>query len=242
MAKPRTNEQLDREIEEAIVRGARATAAEPRAVRAWYDADSGRVMVELTSGILFGFPSEFGQGLRGATARELAAVEIEGGGYGLHWEALDADLTVPGLVAGVFGSEVWMREPGGRGGSATTAAKQRAARLNGQKGGRPRKARRVDVDRGTTGVAVHTVPDPAGSGWAIRMHGKVVGNHQRKDAAVEQAREIARANKAEHVIHKRDGTISERHRYGTDPGPPRDSARRGASNKTSARGRKRAGE
>lgn len=25
--------------------------------------------------------------------------EIEGGGYGLHWEALDAGLAVPGLVA-----------------------------------------------------------------------------------------------------------------------------------------------
>jgi hypothetical protein len=139
MAELRTDKQLERQIEEAVVRGAQAIAAEPRAARAWYDSESDRIMVELTSGILFGFPSEFGQGLRGASARDLAAVEIEGGGYGLHWEALDADLTVAGLVAGVFGSEVWMRELGRRGGSATTAAKQRAARLNGQKGGRPRK-------------------------------------------------------------------------------------------------------
>lgn len=148
-SKRRTDEQLDREIEQAIVRGAQENASEPRAMRAWYDTDSGRVMVELTNGTLFGFPSEFGEKLRGASAEDLAAVEIEGGGYGLHWEALDADLTVPGLVANIFGTKMWMRELGRRGGSVRTAAKQRAARLNGQKGGRPRKVRSGDDDRGT---------------------------------------------------------------------------------------------
>jgi len=29
---------------------------------------------------------------------------ILGRGYGLHWEALDADLSVPGLLAGLFGA------------------------------------------------------------------------------------------------------------------------------------------
>lgn len=68
-------------------------------------------------------------------------MEVEGNGYGLHWESLDADLTVPGLLAGIFGSTAWMRELGRRGGSAASEAKARAARENGRKGGRPRKKR-----------------------------------------------------------------------------------------------------
>ena len=80
MADSRTDEQLDREIEDAIKRGARAAVTEPRATVAWYDVHSGRVMVELSNGILFGFPAEFGQGLQGTSEANLAAVEIEAGG------------------------------------------------------------------------------------------------------------------------------------------------------------------
>ena len=45
------------------------------------------------------------QGLETATGEELGAVEILGAGYGLHWEALDTDLSVPGLLAGLFGTK-----------------------------------------------------------------------------------------------------------------------------------------
>lgn len=68
---------------------------------------------------------------------ELAAVEIVGQGYALHWEALDVDLSLPGLMAGVFGTKTWMARRAGR---ATSAAKAAASRANGAKGGRPRKA------------------------------------------------------------------------------------------------------
>jgi len=57
----------------------------------------------------------------------------------LHWEHLDADLSVPRLVMGIFGSGAWMRELGRKGGSASSAAKRKAARANGRKGGRPAK-------------------------------------------------------------------------------------------------------
>ena len=53
------------------------------------------------------------------------------------------DLSVPGLLAGVFGGEAWMRQMGRqmgqKGGSARTHSKARAARENGKRGGRPRK-------------------------------------------------------------------------------------------------------
>ena len=57
---------------------------------------------------------------------------------GLHWPKLDADLTVAGLLAGIFGSRMWMRELASTGGKAVSERKAAAARANGAKGGRPR--------------------------------------------------------------------------------------------------------
>ncbi len=111
----------------------------PRAKAARYDSKNRRIVVSLSNGCLFAFPPEQAQGLSGATAAQLGRVEVVGRGYGLHWQELDADLSVPGLLAGLFGSAAWMVEMGRRGGAATTAAKQQAARENGRKGGRPRK-------------------------------------------------------------------------------------------------------
>jgi hypothetical protein len=84
-----------------------------------------------------GFPARLAQGLESATDDQLAAVEILGDGYGLHWEALDADISIPGLLAGIFGTRAHMARLAGR---ATSSAKAAAARANGARGGRPRKA------------------------------------------------------------------------------------------------------
>jgi len=60
-----------------------------------------------------------------------------GNGFALHWESIDAGFTVPGLLAGIFGTRKYMAQLAGR---ATSPAKAAAARANGAKGGRPRKA------------------------------------------------------------------------------------------------------
>ena len=130
------------ELARARERGAEAARTEPRARAAHYDESSGRVVVELTNGCVFEFPSSLAQGLRGASTEQLREVEVFPGGSGLHWESLDADLWVPALIAGVFGSERWMAEQlGRRGGAVKSDAKARAARANGRKGGRPRKGK-----------------------------------------------------------------------------------------------------
>ena len=62
-------------------------------------------------------------------------------GLGLHWPVLDADIYVPALLAGVFGSRSWMASVlGAKGGKASTPEKAAAARANGRKGGRPSRA------------------------------------------------------------------------------------------------------
>lgn len=130
--------ELIAKFEQARERGRIGAEIEPRAKSARYDRKTARVVVELISGATFIFPAELGQGLTGATPDDLADIEIVSGGYGLHWEKLDADLAVPSLMMGRFGSQKWMSELGRAGGRSTSARKAEAARLNGKKGGRPR--------------------------------------------------------------------------------------------------------
>ena len=113
------------------------------AVSASFDARRRRLQVELLSGSAVAVPVEKVQGLAGATASQLRAVEVTGRGYGLHWPALDVDVAVPDLVAGCFGSKAWMSALARLAGSARSAAKAAASRSNGKKGGRPRKGSRA---------------------------------------------------------------------------------------------------
>jgi hypothetical protein len=110
-----------------------------RALAASYDPGTDRVMVELTSGYVFGFPAKLIPQLANATPDTLALVEVSPGGIGLHWEALDVDLSVPGLLLSSLGRSERARELARLAGRTTSRAKAAAARANGAKGGRPRK-------------------------------------------------------------------------------------------------------
>jgi Protein of unknown function (DUF2442) len=96
------------QFEEAVQRGEIDLAIKPRARAVHYDRDSGRIVIDLASGATFAFPANLAQGLEQASAEQLEKVEIAGAGFGLHWEELDADLTVEGLLAGRFGSARYM--------------------------------------------------------------------------------------------------------------------------------------
>ena len=65
---------------------------------------------------------------------------------------------------------------------------------------------------------------PLGNGWAVKGEGNTrftIITEIKKDA-VEAAREIARNNHSELVIHGRDGRIQDKDSYGNDPHPPKD--------------------
>jgi len=125
----------------AEARGRDVLENEPRAAAAQYDRTTGRVVVDLVNGCTYAFPAHLVQDLQGAGDDALADIVVDGAGLNLHWPALDADLYVPALVAGVFGTRAWMSTALARmAGRVTSPAKALAARANGAKGGRPRKS------------------------------------------------------------------------------------------------------
>ena len=126
----------DPQIEAALDKGKALFEHEPRAVCARLDRPSGRIVVDLSNGCSFSFPPHLAQGLEKATEAQLANIEVLGAGYGLHWDDLDVDLSIPGLIAGLFGTRSFMARQAGQ---SSSPAKTAAARSNGAKGGRPRK-------------------------------------------------------------------------------------------------------
>jgi hypothetical protein len=76
------------------------TPVEPAALRAWTQGRT--VYLELSDGRIIGFPADRFRILATASEEQLAKVQIELNGYALRWEALDEDITVPGIVAGCF--------------------------------------------------------------------------------------------------------------------------------------------
>ncbi len=119
---------------------AQAKRQDGYAVAARYDRRTSRIVVKLNTDVHISFPARVAEGLADASPDELATIEITPSGLGLHWPRLDADLYVPGLLAGQFGSKRWMAaQLGAAGGRARSQAKAKSSRENGRKGGRPRK-------------------------------------------------------------------------------------------------------
>lgn len=109
------------------------------AVAARYDVHTGKVVVDLNTEVQITFPAHKTEGLAEASPNDLAVIEITPSGLGLHWPKLDADLYVPGLMAGQLGSRSWMASQlGAIGGRVCTPAKAISSRTNGRKGGRPK--------------------------------------------------------------------------------------------------------
>jgi hypothetical protein len=130
----------DAQLAKAEALGNKMLATEPRASAARYDHATGRVVVDLLNGCAYMFPARLVEDLQGASAGDLAGVEVDGLGLNLHWPALDVDLYVPALVAGIFGTRAWMtRELARVAGKTKSPAKAASSRSNGAKGGRPRK-------------------------------------------------------------------------------------------------------
>ena len=101
-------ELTDEDYAAACERGRIEFETKPHAASARFDRRSGMVILELYNGCAFSFPARELQGLEDASDAQLAEVEVIAMGFGVHWEQLDADFTVPGLMAGRFGNAAHM--------------------------------------------------------------------------------------------------------------------------------------
>jgi len=70
---------------------------QPRAKRVWFDEEN--LWLELEDGRQMGVPLAYFPRLAQADPARRGEVIISGGGTGLHWESLDEDISVPGLLA-----------------------------------------------------------------------------------------------------------------------------------------------
>ncbi len=135
-----SDEEFERQYAEATRRGKERKKQGAYAIAARYDKATRRVMVELANGVTLLVPARLIQGLQEGAPKDLAEIEILGAGSGLYWPKLEVDISVAGLLAGVFGTKEWMSELGRAGGKVSSEAKRSAARANGALGGRPSKA------------------------------------------------------------------------------------------------------
>ena len=69
----------------------------------------------------------------------------------------------------------------------------------------------------------HVLPHEDG-GWAVKGDGntRATRRFDKKEEAEKFARETAKRQKSEMIIHGKDGSIQSRNSYGNDPFPPRD--------------------
>lgn len=70
---------------------------------------------------------------------------------------------------------------------------------------------------------IHVVPHKDG-GWATKKEGssRAGSRHSTQRDAIDKARDQAKRERTEVVIHRKDGRIRDSDSYGSDPFPPRD--------------------
>ena len=71
---------------------------EANATKIWFDKEN--MWVALTDGRQLSIPLVYFPRLLNATSEQRNNYELSGGGTGIHWEEIDEDISVPGLILG----------------------------------------------------------------------------------------------------------------------------------------------
>ncbi len=83
------------DFEKANQRAKELKAHVPRAVSAYYDRKSGRIVIQLSSKLIVSFSPRDVEGLEHARPAQLNEIEISPSGFGIHFPGVDADLYLP---------------------------------------------------------------------------------------------------------------------------------------------------
>ena len=133
--------ELRHQIKTARAAEARARREGRRASAVGYDSRNRRVVVDLTNGMQVAFPLALFPEVANAPLHVVKHVSLSPSGSGIEWTELDADYSVPGLLAWAAGAHASASALGRVGGSQRSDDKAAAARANGALGGRPRRRR-----------------------------------------------------------------------------------------------------
>lgn len=144
MTLPLSEVEFERQFIAAARRGAARRQHQPLATSVRYDVARG-VMIELNNDCLVCVPLRLLPELAGASPKDLRRVRILGVGQAIEWPTLDQEFDVLQLLADAVGAEALMAKLGQRGGRVKSKEKAAAARVNGRKGGRPRKRGRASA-------------------------------------------------------------------------------------------------
>lgn len=71
---------------------------EAKATKIWFDENN--MWLSLADGRQLSVPLTYFPRLLKATPQQREKLEISGGGTGLHWDEIDEDISVPGLLMG----------------------------------------------------------------------------------------------------------------------------------------------
>ena len=123
----------------ARARGQARTQDPSGVVDAVYDADRDTVNLTFRSGGSMTIPRRIIPGLDRVPRAARGAISVSPAGDALSWRSVDVDVFVPGLVERAFGTRLFAAATGQRGGRRRSKTKAAAAKMNGAKGGRPRK-------------------------------------------------------------------------------------------------------
>ena len=132
-----TEQQIEDQINKAIANQTKIDAVEPRANKVLFEDE--RIILHFNNGAIFSFLVSSVEAIANLSPEVLATVELTPSGKGLRWDEPDIDLSVQGLLLGILGSNMWMKEIAAKGGKSTSEKKKAASRENGKKGGRPKK-------------------------------------------------------------------------------------------------------
>jgi len=136
-----TDEQIEAQISKAKTAWVEAASTEPQAESVSFNSRKLLYVIRLTNGAVFSFPAALIREIAEAPVEDLSNVHLSSLGNSIHWEKLDVDFSIPGLIYRLLGTKASMSELARQGGRKVSVVKAKAARENGKKGGRPRKSK-----------------------------------------------------------------------------------------------------
>jgi hypothetical protein len=137
---------FDKQFEEAISRTAENFENEPRIDTAFYDRDKDAIFITLLNSISIIIPRKKIPELKKITPEQLSGLSLSPLKETLAWDDLDIHIGLKGLIIDYFQLLNWMGPIiAQKNGMVKSEAKAESARLNGAKGGRPRKEEIISI-------------------------------------------------------------------------------------------------